>query len=82
MLFQLLTAPVSVPALGFKFILKQILDMAERELYDVDRIREELILLQQRLEQNEISEEEHKKLEGEVIARLRVAREHMQRANR
>ena len=40
MIFDLLTAPVGLPIGGLKFILQQILDLAERELYDEDRIRE------------------------------------------
>jgi hypothetical protein len=76
MLFDLLTAPVGLPVAGFKFILQQILDMAERELYDEDRIREELLLLQLRLDEREITEDEYAELEEGVLARLRAAREY------
>ena len=48
MLLKLLTAPITAPLAGFRFVLGQIEDMAEREVYDVDRIREELLLLQLR----------------------------------
>ena len=56
--------------------LEQILEMAERELYDPDRIREQLLLLQLRLDEGEITEEEYVEQEAEVLARLRAAREY------
>ncbi len=56
MLFKLLAAPVTLPVSGLRFILQQLLEMAERELRDEDRIRDELLLLQLRLEEGEISE--------------------------
>ncbi len=74
MLLQLLTAPVSLPLAGFRFILSQIADLAEQELYDEARIKEELLLLQLRLEEGEIDEETYKEQEAEVLQRLRVAR--------
>lgn len=74
MLFTLLSAPLSVPVAGFRFILAQLVMMAERELYDRDRIREELLLLQLRLEEGEIAEAEFRAEEARIMARLRAAR--------
>lgn len=74
MLFTLLSAPVSVPVAGFRFILEQLVMMAERELYDRHRIREELLLLQLRLEEGEIAEAEFRVEEAQIMARLRAAR--------
>ena len=74
MIFKLLTLPVSLPLSGFRFILGQIEQLAERELLDVDRIREDLLLLQLRLEEGEIDEEEYVAREAEIMARLRAAR--------
>lgn len=81
MLFTLLTAPLSGPILGLRFVLQQVQTLAERELMDVDRIQEELVLLHLRLEDGEISEEEYKAQEAEVIARLRAAREYREAAS-
>jgi hypothetical protein len=78
MLLKILTAPLAAPMAGFRFILNQIGDMAENELYDEDRLREELLELQLRLDEGELSEEEYAELEADVMARLRVAREHRQ----
>jgi hypothetical protein len=80
MLFKLLTAPLMAPVSGFTFILAQLRDLAERELYDTDRIREELLLLQLRFEQGEIPQDEFEAQEKEILARLRAVRELQQKA--
>jgi hypothetical protein len=82
MLLRLLTAPVTLPMSGFRFILTQVAEMAERELYDEDRIREDLLLLQIRLDDGEITEEEYLDQETEIMARLRAAREFRERQSR
>jgi len=74
MLLQLLTLPVSLPLAGFRFILGQVQELAERELYDEDRIRDDLLFLQLRLEEGEIDEAQFQIEEAEVMRRLRVAR--------
>ncbi|MER3421528.1 MAG: gas vesicle protein [Chloroflexota bacterium] len=74
MLFKLLTAPVTLPVSGLRFILQQLLEMAERELLDEARIRDELILLQLRLEEGEIAEDEYAAAEAALIERWRAAR--------
>ena len=76
MLLRLLTAPVSLPLAGFRFVLNQVVLMAERELLDEERIREDYLLLQLRLEEGEISEEEYLGQEAEIMTRLRAAREY------
>ena len=76
MLLKLLTAPLTLPISGFRFVLNRVEEMAERELYDEERIREELLLLQLRLDEGEVSEEEYVVEEADVIARLRAAREY------
>jgi hypothetical protein len=76
MLLQLLTAPISLPLAGFKFILGQVQDLAERELYDDDRIRDDLLLLQLRLEEGEVDEAQYQLEEAEIMRRLRIARAH------
>jgi uncharacterized membrane protein len=81
-LFQLLTAAISLPLAGFRFVLGQVQQMAERELLDEDRIREELLLLHVRLDDGEITEEEYLRLEADIMARLRLAREYRERQAR
>ncbi|MGH2583782.1 MAG: gas vesicle protein GvpG [Dehalococcoidia bacterium] len=82
MLLQLLTAPVSLPFAGFRFILSQIAEMAERELLDEESIRNDLLLLQLRLDEGEITDEEYLAQEAEIMARLRAAREYRERLAR
>lgn len=76
MLLDLLAAPITVPIAGFNFLLQQLMTMAEQELYDVDRIKEELLLLQLRLDEGEIGEDEYVAAEKETLERLRAARDY------
>ncbi len=79
MLFKLLFAPVTLPAAGFGFIMRQLGDLAEKELMDVGRIREELLLLQLKLEEGELTEEQYLVQEKDIMDRLRAARDLQQR---
>ena len=65
---DLLLAPVN----GFKFILRQIQQIADRELNDETVIKEQLLELQMRLELGDISDEDYAEAEAELFARLRV----------
>jgi hypothetical protein len=79
MLFKLLFAPVTAPAAGFRLLLNQMRAMAEEEVLDVERLHEELIALQLKLEEDEIGIEEYTRRESEIIAQLRVAKERQMR---
>ncbi|HUG55557.1 MAG TPA: gas vesicle protein GvpG [Candidatus Limnocylindrales bacterium] len=76
MLLKLLGLPVTLPAAGIRFCLQKVADVAEHELYDVDHLNEELILLNLRLEDGEIDEAEHRAREAELLVLLRDAKEH------
>lgn len=76
MLFKILGAPFSLPVGGFKFVLRQLIEVAEQEYMNEDRIREDFLLLQLRLEEGEVSEEEYVEQEKEIMVRLREAREY------
>jgi hypothetical protein len=65
---DLLLAPVN----GFKFILRQIQQLADKELNDESVVKEQLLELQMRLELEEISEAEYAEAERELFARLRA----------
>lgn len=79
MLFKLLFSPFTAPPAGFRLLLNQMRSMAEAELYNVDDLYEELKLLQLRMEEGEITEEEYAESEAGVLARLRTAREYQSR---
>ncbi|MDT5296436.1 MAG: hypothetical protein QOJ76_3316 [Acidobacteriota bacterium] len=68
LLDDILLAPVN----GFKFIMKQIQQLADKELNDESVIKEQLLELQMRLELEEISEEDYAEAERELFARLRA----------
>src|SRR5437764_15157335 len=57
---------------GFKFIMKQIQQLADKELNDESVIKEQLLELQMRLELEEISEDDYAEAERELFARLRT----------
>jgi hypothetical protein len=64
-----------IPVDGFKFILKQLAEVADRELNDEGLIKSQLLELQMRLELEEISEEDYKVSEAELFGRLRVIKQ-------
>lgn len=66
LLDDILLAPIK----GVKWVGEKLLDVADRELYDPDRIREELMSLQAKLDMEEISEEKYNARETELLERL------------
>jgi hypothetical protein len=70
-LFKLLTAPVTLPMAGMKFVFQQIADLADQELNDEGVLREQLLLLQVQLEEGDIDEDEFVEREADLLARLR-----------
>ena len=71
MLFKLLTAPISLPMAGMKFVFQQIADLADQELNDEGTLREQLLLLQVQLEEGDIDEDDFAEREAELLARMR-----------
>ncbi|MET0624522.1 MAG: gas vesicle protein GvpG [Pyrinomonadaceae bacterium] len=65
---DILLAPVN----GFKFIMRQIQQLADKELNDESVIKEQLLELQMRYELEEISDEDYAEAERELFARLRT----------
>ena len=63
------------PAKGLVNIFKKIYEMAQEELTDESKIKEELLRLQTLYEIDQISEEEYQKKEDEVLERLTAVRE-------
>ncbi len=58
------------PLKGVVWLGKKINEIAENQLYDEGRIKEELMALQLRFELDEISEQEYDEKEKELLARL------------
>lgn len=66
---------IGLPAKGFVNIFKKINEMAEAELTDESKIKEELLRLQTMYEIDQIGEVEYQKKEAEILERLTAARE-------
>ena len=59
---------------GIKFVLGKVAAAVDAELNDDSHLREELLAAQMRLELGEITEEEFKQFEADILARLREIR--------
>jgi hypothetical protein len=66
---------IGLPAKGLLGIVKKIAELAESELTDESKIREELLLLQTLYETDQITEEEYQEKEAELLERLTMVRE-------
>jgi hypothetical protein len=77
---ELLMLPLA-PARGTAWVLRQVVEQAEREFYDPAAIQRELGALESRLEAGEIDESEFDRLEDALLDRLEEA-ERRQRQNR
>jgi hypothetical protein len=69
----LLTLPLA-PVRTAAWLAQQIAEEADREMFDEDRIRRELVELDLRAEEEGLSDEERARLEDDLLARLDVAR--------
>ena len=74
MLFKLLGLPLTLPAAGIRFVFDQVLKAAEAEMTDDAPVKEALLLLQLRLEEGDIDEEEYVAHEAHLMQRLREIR--------
>ncbi len=76
MLLRLLTLPISAPIAGIRYCLEKVAEVADKEMWDEEPVREQLILDNQAYEEGRLSEEEFRVRETELLARLREIREH------
>lgn len=58
------------PLKGIKWVTEKLRDVAEAELFDEDKIQEELMTLQAKLDMGEITEEDYRKVEETLIKRI------------
>ena len=58
--WSLLLWPVALPTGGFMFILQQLRDTVNEELFDPEVVRQHLLELQLRYESGEVAEEEYR----------------------
>lgn len=69
---EVLLLPLA-PVRGSVWIVRQVLNEAERIYYDPATVRAELAQLEERLESGEIDEEEFDRLEDELLDRLEIS---------
>ena len=68
----LLTLPLA-PVRGVAWITEQVAEEVDRQLYDEDRIRAELLQLEIDSEEGRLGDSERRQLEEELFERLAVA---------
>jgi hypothetical protein len=74
-LFKELALLPLAPVRGTAWIAEQLAEEAERELYDENRIKRELLQLELDEEEGRIGPREREEKEGALLERLQVARE-------
>ncbi|HSY80791.1 MAG TPA: gas vesicle protein GvpG [Gemmatimonadaceae bacterium] len=79
LLAKLLFFPVAGPVAGIRWTLGQVQRVAEQELTDDTKIKNDLMELQLRLELGEIDEAEYAKAEAVLMQQLRDVREWRER---
>ena len=66
LLDDILLAPIK----GVKWVAEKLEELADKELFDPDKIREELMTLQAKLDMGEMKEEDYTAREKELLERL------------
>lgn len=66
---------VTLPALGVHWLAKTIAEEADRESRDEERVRAELLELQERYDAGDVPEEEYDRREKVLLERLSAIRE-------
>ena len=76
MLLRLLTLPLSAPIAGIRYCLEKVAEVAEKEMWDEEPVREQLILENQAYEEGRLDEETFRVREAELLTRLREIKQH------
>lgn len=66
LLDDILLAPIK----GVKWIAEKLQDVADKDLFDPDKIREELMSLQAKLDMGDVSEAEYREREKDLLERM------------
>jgi len=67
---KLLLLPYSLPAAGIRFCIEKVVEFAENEMLDDTAVKEQLMLLNLRLEEGEIDDAEYRRQEAPILVRL------------
>jgi hypothetical protein len=74
-LFKELALLPLAPVRGTAWVAEQLAEEADRQLYDENRIKRELLQLELDEEEGQLSEQERHRKESELLERLQIARE-------
>jgi hypothetical protein len=74
-LFKELVLLPLAPVRGTAWVAEQIAEEADRQLYDEDNIKREMVQLEIDAEEGRLSEEERTAMEDELLERLAIARQ-------
>ncbi len=74
-LLDLIFFPVSGPVKGFVFILEQLREIVDKELYDEDELRKRLLGLEMEYELGNVGEEEYRQLRSKIVGRMKLIAE-------
>ena len=69
-LFDLLLLPITGPAKGLLFVLEQIRDAADRELYNTEALERQLMEARMLYELGELEAADYERLEAQIVGRL------------
>ncbi|OPL09762.1 MAG: hypothetical protein AVO34_04920 [Firmicutes bacterium ML8_F2] len=74
-LLDLVFFPVTVPVKGFVFLLEQLREIVDKELYDEDELRKRLLGLEMEYELGNVGEEEYRQLRSKIVGRMKFIAE-------
>jgi hypothetical protein len=66
---KLLLLPYSLPAAGIRYCFNKVIEVTQQEMTDDAAVKEELLLLNMRLDEGEIDEAEFRRQEAPLLAR-------------
>jgi hypothetical protein len=69
-LFDLLLLPITGPAKGLLFVLEQIRDTVDRELYNPEVLEQQLMEARMLYELGEMEVGDYERLEAQIVSRL------------
>lgn len=72
---DLITAPVLGPIQMVQWLAQKLIEAAEMQMYDVDRLKGELLELQARYDMDEVPDEEYMEMEEALLKRMNAIRE-------
>lgn len=72
---DLITAPVLGPIQMVQWLGQKLIEAAEMEMYDADRLKGELLELQAQYDMGEVPDEEYMELEEALLKRMNDIRE-------